>query len=137
MKVGEEIEALEVMAINPVRFLVVPRFLAMMIMLPVLTIFGDYIGMAGGWTICHYALDMNTASYVQRLLDASRPLDLYSGIVKSVVFAWLIITIACQAGLNVTGGAEGVGQATTSSVVTSILAMLVANAILTAAFFFL
>ena len=136
MKVGEEIEALEVMAINPVRFLVVPRFLAMMIMLPVLTIFGDYIGMAGGWTICHYALDMNTAGYVQRLLDASHPRDLYSGIVKSVVFAWLIITIACQAGLNVTGGAEGVGQATTSSVVTSILAMLVANAILTAGFFF-
>ena len=136
MKVGEEIEALEVMAINPVRFLVVPRFLAMMIMLPVLTIFGDYIGMAGGWTICHYALDMNTAAYVQRLLDASHPVDLYSGIVKSVVFAWLIITIACQAGLNVTGGAEGVGQATTSSVVTSILALLVANAILTAVFFF-
>ena len=136
MKVGEEIEALEVMAINPVRFLVVPRFLAMMIMLPVLTVFGDYIGMAGGWTICHYALDMNTAGYVQRLLDASHPIDLYSGIVKSVVFAWLIITIACQAGLKVTGGAEGVGQATTSSVVTSILAMLVANAILTAAFFF-
>lgn len=136
MKVGEEIEALEVMAINPVRFLVVPRFLAMMIMLPVLTIFGDYIGMAGGWTICHFTLDMNTAGYVQRLLDASHPMDLYSGIVKSVVFAWLIITIACQAGLNVTGGAEGVGQATTSSVVTSILAMLVANAILTAVFFF-
>ena len=136
MKVGEEIEALEVMSINPVRFLVVPRFLAMMVMLPVLTIFGDYIGMAGGWTICHFALDMNTAGYVQRLLEASHPVDLYSGIVKSIVFAWLIITIACQAGLSVTGGAEGVGQATTSSVVTSILAMLIANAILTAAFFF-
>ena len=136
MKVGEEIGALEVMSINPVRFLVVPRFLAMMVMLPVLTIFGDYIGMAGGWTICHFALDMNTAGYVQRLLEASHPVDLYSGIVKSIVFAWLIITIACQAGLSVTGGAEGVGQATTSSVVTSILAMLIANAILTAAFFF-
>ncbi len=136
MKVGEEIEALEVMAINPVRFLVLPRFLAMMVMLPVLTVFGDYIGMAGGWTICHFALDMNTAAYVQRMLFASHPMDLYSGIVKSVVFAWLIITISCQAGLNVTGGAEGVGQATTSSVVTSILAMLVANAILTALFFF-
>lgn len=137
MKVGEEIEALEVMAINPVRFLVVPRFLAMLIMLPVLTVFGSYIGMAGGWTICHFSLDMNTAGYIQRLLEAGHPMDLYSGIIKSFVFAWLIILISCQAGLGVSGGAEGVGLATTSSVVTSILAMLVANAVLTAFFFFL
>lgn len=136
MKVGEEIEALEVMAINPVRFLVLPRFLAMLVMLPVLTVFGNYIGMAGGWTICHFTLDMSTSGYIQRLLEAGHPLDLYSGIVKSFVFAWLIITISCQAGLRVTGGAEGVGQATTSSVVTSILAMLVANAVLTGLFFF-
>jgi len=136
MKVGEEIEALEVMAINPVRFLVVPRFLAMLVMLPVLTVFGDYIGMAGGWAICHFTLDMNTAGYIQRLMEAGHPMDLYSGIVKSFVFAWLIILISCQTGLGVSGGAEGVGQATTSSVVNSILAMLVANAILTALFFF-
>lgn len=135
MKVGEEIEALEVMAIDPVRYLVVPRFLAMIVMLPVLTIFGNYIGMAGGWTVCHFALDMNTAAYIQRLLEAGTPLDLYSGIIKSFVFAWLIITISCQAGLEVTGGAEGVGQATTASVVNSILAMLVANAFLTGIFF--
>src|SRR5207302_1971930 len=60
MKVSEEIEALSVMAINPIRFLVLPRFLAILIMLPVLTIFGIYVGMFGGWTICHFALDMNT-----------------------------------------------------------------------------
>ena len=136
MKVGEEIEALEVMAINPVRFLVVPRFLAMLVMLPVLTVFGNYIGMAGGWMICHFSLDMNTAGYIQRLMEAGDPMDLYSGIVKSFVFAWLIILISCQTGLGVSGGAEGVGQATTSSVVNAILAMLVANAILTALFFF-
>ncbi|MDX2081450.1 MAG: ABC transporter permease [Terrimicrobiaceae bacterium] len=136
MKVGEEIEALEVMAINPIRYLVLPRFLAMLVMLPVLTVFGNYIGLAGGWTICHFTMDMNTASYVQRVLEAGQPMDLFSGIIKSFVFAWLIITIACQSGLEVTGGAEGVGQATTSSVVTSILAMLVANAMLTAAFYF-
>jgi len=135
MKVGEEIEALEVMAINPVRFLVVPRFLAMLIMLPVLTVFGNYIGLAGGWTICHSSLDMSTAGYIQRLLEAGTPMDLYTGIIKSFVFAWLIILISCQAGLGVSGGAEGVGQATTSSVVNSILAMLVANAVLTAIFF--
>src|SRR6202030_2114276 len=71
MKVSEEIEALEVMAINPIRFLVVPRFLAMVIMLPVLTVFGNYVGMLGGWTICHYALEMNTATYVMRSVEAS------------------------------------------------------------------
>lgn len=136
MRVSEEIEALDVMAINPVRFLVVPRFLAMLIMLPVLTVFGDYVGMAGGWTICHFALDMNTAAYILRSIEAARVADLYSGLFKSVVFAWLIITIACHAGLRVEGGAEGVGVATTQSVVYSLLAILVANAILTALFFF-
>ncbi len=135
MKVSEEIEALEVMAIDPVRYLVVPRFLAMLIMLPVLTIFGDYVGIVGGWSVCHFALGMPTDTFILRFLEASTPMDLWSGIIKSVVFAWLIITIACHSGLSVQGGAEGVGQATTSSVVKSLLAMLVANAALTAIFF--
>ena len=137
MKVSEEIEALEVMAIDPVRFLVVPRFLAVLVMLPVLTIFGDYIGFAGGWSICHFALDMNTSAYILRLINSAQPIDLYAGVIKSFVFAWLIATIASQAGLEVSGGAEGVGQATTSSVVVAIIVMLLANAVLTAAFFFL
>ncbi len=137
MKVSEEIEALQVMAINPIRFLVVPRFLAMVIMLPVLTVFGNYVGMLGGWTICHYALEMNTATYVMRSVEASRLGDLYTGLLKSLVFGWLVITIACHAGLEVEGGAEGVGTATTASVVYSILAVLVANAILTSLFFFM
>jgi len=101
MKVSEEIEALEVMSINPIRYLVVPRFIAMI-----------------------------------RLIDSARPIDLYSGMIKSFVFAWLIATIAAKAGLGVTGGAEGVGQSTTSSVVVSIIAMLIANAVMTALFFF-
>lgn len=136
MKVSEEIEALGVMAINPIRFLIVPRFVAMLIMLPILTVFGNYIGIVGGWTICHFALDMNTASYVLRAIEAAKIGDLYSGLAKSVVFAWLIVTIACQAGLKVEGGAEGVGTATTRSVVYSLLAILVANALLTGLFFF-
>ena len=136
MKVAEEIEALQVMAINPIRFLVVPRFLAMLVMLPMLTIFGNYIGFVGGWSICYFALDMNTTAYILRLVGTAHPIDLYAGVVKSFVFAWLIVTISSQAGLEVTGGAEGVGQATTNSVVVSIIAMLVANAALTAIFFF-
>jgi len=114
----------------------VPRFLAMMVMLPALTIFGNYIGILGGWAVCRFALDFNTAGYVLRALESAEPWDLYSGMIKSVVFAWLVITIACNAGLNVQGGAEGVGQATTASVVQALLAMLVMNAVLTGVFFF-
>ena len=136
MKVSEEIEALQVMAINPIRFLIVPRFLTMMVMLPVLTIFGDCVGMVGGWSICHFALDMDTSAYIFRCVSRPEPWDLYSGLIKSVVFAWLVITIACHMGLGVEGGAEGVGQATTGSVVWSLLIMLIANAIMTALFFF-
>ncbi|MEO6036108.1 MAG: ABC transporter permease [Verrucomicrobiota bacterium] len=137
MKVSEEIEALGVMAINPIRFLIVPRFIAMLIMLPILTVFGNYVGIVGGWTICHFALDMNTAAYVLRSAEAAKLGDLYSGLAKSAVFAWLIVTIACQAGLKVEGGAEGGGTATTQTVVYSLLAILVANALLTGLFFFL
>lgn len=136
MKVSEEIEALEVMAINPIRFLIVPRFLAMLVMLPVLTVFGDYVGMVGGWSICKLALNFDTASYIVRSIDACTPWDLATGLIKSFVFAWLIVTIACHQGLGVEGGAEGVGTATTSSVVWSLLIMLIANALMTALFFF-
>ncbi len=83
-----------------------------------------------------FALDFNTAGYVLRALESANTWDLYSGMIKSAVFAWIIITIACNAGLHVEGGAEGVGQATTAAVVQGLLAMLVTNAILTAVFFF-
>jgi len=135
MKVSEEIEALEVMAIDPVRYLVAPRFMAVMVMLPALTVFGCYISFVGAWTICHYALDMETGAYIKRLVEASVPMDIYSGFVKSVVFAWLIGIICCLKGLSVKGGAEGVGRNTTGAVVLSIILMLIANAILTALFF--
>lgn len=136
MKVSEEIEALEVMAINPIRFLIVPRVLAMLIMLPVLTVFGNWVGMVGGWSVCRFALDFGTASYIVRSVESADTWDLATGLIKSAVFAWLIVTIAVHRGLAVEGGAEGVGQATTGSVVWSLLIVLVANAILTGIFFF-
>ena len=92
--------------------------------------------MVGGWSVCHFALDFPTAAYVLRSLEFADAFDLHSGLIKSVVFAWLIITIACHMGLQVEGSAEGVGHATTSSVVWSLLMMLLANAALTALFFF-
>ena len=113
-----------------------PVLIAVLVMLPALTIFGNYIGVFGGWAVCTLALDFNTAGYILRALESAETWDLYSGMIKSVVFAWLVITIACNAGLHVEGGAEGVGQATTGSVVQALLAMLVMNAVLTGIFFF-
>jgi phospholipid/cholesterol/gamma-HCH transport system permease protein len=136
MKVSEEIEALNVMAINPIQFLIVPRVLAMLVMLPCLTVFGNYVGMVGGWTICHWALHISTDNYILSAVHSAHTFDFYSGLIKSVVFAWLTIMIACDTGLRVEGGAEGVGEATTNSVVHSLLCMLVANALLTSVFFF-
>lgn len=89
----------------------------------------------GGWAVCRLALNFDTAGFILRAIQSADAWDLYSGMIKSVVFAWLIITIACNAGLHVDGGAEGVGRATTSAVVQALLAMLVMNAILTAVFF--
>jgi phospholipid/cholesterol/gamma-HCH transport system permease protein len=136
MKVSEEIEALQVMAINPVQFLVVPRALAMLVMLPVVTVFGVYVGMIGTWTIGHFAMGWNTPNFILSSMEGTNVWEFYGGLIKCFVFAWLIITIACHAGLRTEGGAEGVGQSTTSSVVYSVLSMLVANALLTAVFYF-
>jgi phospholipid/cholesterol/gamma-HCH transport system permease protein len=136
MKVSEEIEALQVMAIHPMSFLIVPRVLAMLLMLPVLPIFGFYVGMVGGWLICVQSLAMSTSYFISHALDYVSPGDVGICLLKSVVFALLIVTIACEMGLRVRGGAEGVGTATTASVVTALLAVFVANALITALFFF-
>jgi phospholipid/cholesterol/gamma-HCH transport system permease protein len=108
----------------------------MLVMLPALTVFGNCFGVVGGWTISRYALGQDTAAFLLRGLQAADTWDLYSGLIKSLAFAWLIGTIACHTGMSVEGGAEGVGRATTQSVVASILAMLITNAGLTAVFFF-
>jgi phospholipid/cholesterol/gamma-HCH transport system permease protein len=136
MKVSEEIEALEVMAIPPMSWLIVPRFLAMVIMLPLLTVFSIYVGLAGGWLIGHYSLHMSTAFFVTHALQHVALSDIGIGLLKSGVFGVLIVTIACSIGLNVSGGAEGVGLATTRSVGVSLLSVFIANALLTALFFF-
>ena len=137
MKVSEEIEALNVMAIDPTRFLVIPRFIAMLVMLPALTVFGNYIGMVGGWIIARFTLDITTLEYISSCVESASPEDVGIGVFKSLVFGWLIISIACNAGMSVRGGAEGVGRATTQSVAYSLLAILVANAFITAFFVYL
>jgi phospholipid/cholesterol/gamma-HCH transport system permease protein len=136
MKVAEEIEALNVMGIDPVKFLVVPRVLAMIIMMPVLTILGEGVGLFAGWLISVVSLHLDPIFYVTNSITAVDQKDLFSGLLKAVVFGAVVGTVGCFYGIQVEGGAEGVGKATTKSVVTSLTSMLAADALLTTLLYF-
>ena len=136
MKVSEQIEALETMALNPIRFLVVPRFLALIVMLPCLTVFGDLVGIAGGFLVGVYNLGLNPHRYIDFSFDLLVWKDVWTGLVKSFVFGIVISMIGCYMGLNTKGGAEGVGKSTTVSVVTSFILIILFDCILTGVFYF-
>jgi len=136
MKVSEQIEALETMALNPIRFLVVPRFLALLIMLPCLTIFSDIVGIAGGFLVGIYNLDLNPYRYIDVSFNFLVWKDVWTGIIKSISFAIIISMIGCYMGLNTKGGAEGVGKSTTLSVVTSFILIILFDCVLTGIFYF-
>lgn len=135
MEVSEEIIALETSAIDPIRFLVVPRLFACMIMLPCLTVLSNLVGLLGGFIVGTSLLDIPALLYFRRTCDALKAKDVISGLIKIEGFAILIVLIACYEGLNVSGGAEGVGKATTNSVVRAIVFTIVADLIFTAIFF--
>jgi phospholipid/cholesterol/gamma-HCH transport system permease protein len=136
MKVGEEVDALETMGLNPVRFLVVPRYLAMLIMLPCLTTVADTAGILGGALFAMVSLGWSLQNYLLRTVDALVMRDIVSGLVKSIVFAVIITKIGCYEGFSVQGGAEGVGKSTTASVVKSIFSVIAADMIFTAIFYY-
>ncbi|MFH1621831.1 MAG: ABC transporter permease [Candidatus Omnitrophota bacterium] len=136
MKVTEQIEALEIMAINPVRFLAAPRFLALFFMLPCLTILSYLSGIIGGFLVGVGSLQINPYLYMQTTFKYLELKDIYTGFTKSFVFAMIIALIACYEGLNTKGGAEGVGKATTNSVVKSFILIILADCVLTALFYF-
>src|SRR3989338_11010790 len=136
MKVSEQIEALETMAINPIRFLVVPKFLALVIMLPCLTVIGDLSGMFGGYLIGVYNLKINSALFIQTALKFLTLKDIYSGLSKSIIFAVIISMVGCYQGLRTKEGAVGVGEATTISVVTSFILIILADCVMTGIYFF-
>jgi phospholipid/cholesterol/gamma-HCH transport system permease protein len=136
MKVSEQIEALETLALNPVRFLVIPRFLALVIMLPCLTIFSDIVGIGGGFLVGVYNLGLNPYRYLDVSFDLMVWKDVWTGIIKSVTFAIIISMVGCYMGLNTRGGAEGVGKSTTVSVVTSFILIILFDCILTGLFYF-
>jgi phospholipid/cholesterol/gamma-HCH transport system permease protein len=136
MKVAEEIEALNVMGIDPIKFLVVPRLLSMIFMMPVLTVLGEGMGLFAGWLISVTSLHLDPIFYVSNSIVAVDQKDLFTGLLKALVFGAVVGTVGCYYGIQVEGGAEGVGKATTKSVVTSLTSMLFADALLTALVYF-
>jgi phospholipid/cholesterol/gamma-HCH transport system permease protein len=136
MKVSEQIEALETLAIDPVRFLVVPRFLALLIMLPCLTIMSNIVGILGGLIVGVFNLQLNAYRYLSFSFDMLTWKDVWTGLIKSGSFAVAISMIACYVGLGTSGGAEGVGKSTTQSVVISFIMIVLIDCVLTGIFFF-
>ena len=136
MKVSEQIEALEVMALDPVRFLVVPRFLALLIMLPCLTIMSDIVGVLGGMLVGVFDLGLNPHRYWRFTFDFLTWKDVWTGLIKSVAFAATISLVSCYVGLDTRGGAEGVGKSTTRSVVLCFILIILFDCILTQLFYF-
>jgi phospholipid/cholesterol/gamma-HCH transport system permease protein len=137
MKVTEQVDALETLSANPVQYLMVPRFIALVVMVPILTIFADFFGMLGGYLIGVGKLNITSAIYIKMTFDPLAVKDIVTGLVKSVSFAVIICVISCFEGLNSQGGAEGVGRATTSSVVRSFILIIVADCFFTALFYFI
>lgn len=137
MVVTEQVDALETLATNPIKYLVVPRFLALAIMLPVLTVYADIIGIFGGYLICVFKLSIGSQMYINMTLDALVVKDVLTGLIKTVFFGMIIALVGCYEGLKTKGGAEGVGRATTLSVVTSFILIIASDCFFTALFYFI
>ncbi|OGW80196.1 MAG: hypothetical protein A3G33_09020 [Omnitrophica bacterium RIFCSPLOWO2_12_FULL_44_17] len=136
MKVTEQIDALDSLATNPIHFLVVPRFIATVSMLFLLTIYADLIGMLGGFLVAVFKLGISQYIYINRSFSALVMKDIYTGLIKSVVFGVIISIVGCYYGFKARGGAEGVGHATTMAVVVSFILIIVFDTFFTALFYF-
>lgn len=137
MKVTEQIDALETLATNPVKYLVVPRFLALLIMLPLLTLYADCIGVFGGYIIGVFKLNLSSSIYMNMTTNPLKLKDVFTGLFKSGIFAMIITIIGCYEGFRTEGGAEGVGRSTTLSVVTAFILIITADCLFTALFYFI
>lgn len=137
MKVGEEIDALEVMGLNPIKFLVVPKFLAMVLAVPCITVLGMFIMIFGGWMAGVAIVGVESAVYFEETVSALGEKDLVIGLTKSIFFGVAICWVGIYRGFQVEGGAEGVGRKTTSSVVTSIFLIIIVDLVFTVLFYFL
>lgn len=135
MKVSEEIDALEVMSISPIKFLVMPRFLAMCFACPILTIYTNIIGILGGSVVSKTMLNVSMSTYLDKSIELLTVKDIYSGMVKALVFGATISIVGCSQGLRAENGAEGVGKATMRAVVVSFVFILLFDYIITWMFY--
>jgi len=131
MAVSEEIDALRVLGINPVRYLAVPRFLACLTMLPVLVVYADVIGILGGGLVAVSYFGTTAKSYSDQITNALDFMEIFRGLAKAGLFGGIISIVSCHQGMNTIGGAEGVGRATTDTVVYSFVGVFVSNFFIT------
>lgn len=137
MKVTEQIDALRSMAADPVKKLVVPKLIATLVMLPALTVIGDALGILGGLIVATFTLNLTPGLYLNDVFDSLTLGDVGSGVAKSFFFAYFIAIVGCYNGLNTTGGADGVGRATTNTVVLAAILVLISDFFLTKLFYIL
>ncbi|HLV65518.1 MAG TPA: ABC transporter permease [Polyangiaceae bacterium] len=131
MRVTEQIDALVTMAVNPIQYLVAPRLVASVAMLPLLCILYSVVGMGGAWLVAVEWLNVDPGTFISNIERYLTPDDFFMGEIKAAVFGFLIAAISCSQGFRASGGARGVGEATTRAVVQSAVAILVANYLLT------
>jgi phospholipid/cholesterol/gamma-HCH transport system permease protein len=129
MVVGEEIDALKTMGINPIQFVIVPKFFALSVTMPLLSIVASLVGLFGGFLVAVFYLDIASGLFIREMAKNIALMDVVANVVKSVVFSWLIIWIGAFHGFKVKGGAESVGKETTASVVTGIFTIILADAL--------
>lgn len=127
MTVSQQIDAMRALGTDPVRKLVAPRIIALLVTLPLLTVLADVIGIVGGWAVASTLYGMASSTYVTSVRDGITTDDIIGGVIKPIVFALIIGTIACYKGLNTEGGTVGVGRSTTRSVVTASIVVIVAD----------
>ena len=135
MKVTEQIDALTTLATNPIKYLVVPRLVAAVLCLPILVAIADSIGVFGGYVVATQSMGFSGGTYLKNTVDFATREDIVSGLIKAGVFGFIIALMGCYNGFNSKGGAQGVGNATTSAVVSSSILILAANYLLTSLLF--
>ncbi len=135
MRITQQIDALEVMAVNPVRYLVTPRLFSTTLGVPFLTVISNVAGMFGGWLVATKLFKVNEYLYWQKMIDLTEFYDIVGGLYKAFVFGFIIASVSCYFGFYTRGGTEGVGRATTNSVVTSSMLILILDYFLTAIIF--
>jgi len=135
MRVTEQIDALTTLATNPLKYLVVPRLVAAVLTMPLLTAVGDSIGVFGGYLVSTYDLGFTGSIYLKNTVDFAKTEDITSGLIKAAVFGFIVALMGCYNGFNSKGGAQGVGAATTNAVVSASILILAADFVLTAVLF--